>query len=402
MKKLERTEYMDKLLAFRDKQLIKVVTGVRRCGKSTLLELFRDRLRSEGVEERQIVSVNLEDYDFLPLRDPAALHAYIKERIVPDAATYVFLDEVQHCRDFPAVVDSLALRPGVDLYLTGSNAFMLSGELATLLSGRYVEIRMLPLSFREFVLAAEGGDLPALYRAYVESSSFPYALELRDRPGALRDYLEGLYNTIVVKDIAARKTITDTMMLESVTRFVFDSVGSPLSPKKISDTLTSEGRKIDVRTVERYLSGLTESFIVYQAKRYNVRGKQHLKTLEKYYAVDVGLRRHLLGRGAADVGHILENVVFLELLRRGYEVSVGKVGELEVDFVAWDDFGLRYVQVAATVRDESVLRRELAPLRAIDDHHPKLLLTLDDDPPADYDGIRRLNALDWLIGRVER
>ncbi|MBR4743853.1 MAG: ATP-binding protein [Oscillospiraceae bacterium] len=399
--RLERKEYLEKLAGFRDKQLIKVVTGVRRCGKSTLLEIYQDYLRANGVEEKQIVSINLEDFDLYALREPAALHAYIKERLIPGKMTYVFVDEIQHCTDFPAVIDSLYIRKNVDIYLTGSNAYMLSGEIATLISGRYVEIKMLPLSFGEYVRAAgDKTNLAGKYREYVQSSSFPYVLELKEQPYAVRDYLEGVFNTIVVKDIAARKRIADTMMLESVTRFVFDSIGSQLSTKRIADTMTSSGRRIDVKTVERYLEGLMESYIVYQAKRYNIRGKQHLKTLEKYYAVDVGMRSMLLGTSGTDVGHILENVVYLELLRRGYDVYVGKIDELEVDFVAKNRRGTEYIQVAASVRDESTLSRELASLQRISDNYPKTILTLDEDPEADYEGIRRINALEWLIGET--
>jgi predicted AAA+ superfamily ATPase len=279
---------------------------------------------------------------------------------------------------------------------------MLSSEIATLISGRYVEIKMLPLSFREYVLATGDNDnLGAKYREYIQGSSFPYSLELKDNPSALHDYLEGVYHTIVVKDIAARKKISDTMMLESVTRFVFDSIGSQLSTKKIADTMTSSGRKIDVKTVERYLEGLMESFIIYQAKRYNIRGKQYLKTLEKYYVVDIGMRYMLLGTSGTDVGHILENIVYLELLRRGYEVYIGKIDELEVDFVARGNKGVQYIQVAASVRDENTLSRELASLQRISDNYPKVILTLDEDPEADYEGIRRINALDWLVGKTE-
>ena len=401
-KRLERKEYLDKLIGFRDKQLIKVVTGVRRCGKSTLLEIYQDYLRANGVKEEQIIAVNLEDFDFFALREPAALHRYIKERLVPGKMTYVFVDEIQHCTDFPSVIDSLYIRKNVDVYLTGSNAYMLSSEIATLISGRYVEIKMLPLSFREYVLATGDNDnLGAKYRQYIQGSSFPYSLELKDNPSALHDYLEGVYHTIVVKDIAARKKISDTMMLESVTRFVFDSIGSQLSTKKIADTMTSSGRKIDVKTVERYLEGLMESFIIYQAKRYNIRGKQYLKTLEKYYVVDIGMRYMLLGTSGTDVGHILENIVYLELLRRGYEVYIGKIDDLEVDYVARGNKGVQYIQVAASVRDENTLSRELASLQRISDNYPKVILTLDEDPEADYEGIRRINALDWLVGKAE-
>lgn len=400
--RIERKEYLEKLIAFRDKQVIKIITGVRRCGKSTLMELFQDYLKSQGVLEEQIVAVNLEDYDFYELRNPKKLYTYIKERLVQGKMTYIFLDEIQHCEEFPEVVDSLHIKKDVDIYLTGSNAKMLSSEIATLISGRYVEISMLPLSFKEYVLSTGStSELARKYTAYVETSSFPYALQLAGQPKELRDYLDGIYNTIVVKDIAQRNKIPDPMMLESVLRFIFDNIGNQLSTKKIADTMTSNGRKIDVKTVEKYLKALMESYIVYQAKRYNVKGKQHLKTLEKYYAVDIGLRYLLLGTSSSDVGHILENIVFLELLRRGSEVFIGKIDDLEVDFVAMDGKQTTYYQVAASVRDEKTLARELASLEKISDHYPKIVLTLDEDPQADYNGIRRINALDWLMGTVK-
>lgn len=400
--RIERKEYLDKLIAFKDKNIIKVITGVRRCGKSVLLELFQDYLLKQGISEEQIVAINLEDYDFYELREPAKLHSYIKERLNKNKMTYIFIDEVQHCEDFPRVVDSLYLKKDVDIYLTGSNANLLSSEIATLLSGRYVEIMMLPLSFKEYVSSTgDTKELSRKYLEYIENSSFPYTLDLKGQPKEITLYLEGLYNTIVVKDISQRNKFPDTMMLESIARFVFDNIGNPMSTKKIADTMTSFGRKIDVKTVEKYVRALMESFIVYQAKRYNIKGKQYLKTLEKYYVVDIGLRYMLLGSRSTDVGHILENVIYLELLRRGYDVYVGKIDDLEVDFVAQDQKKTTYYQVAATVRDENTLKRELTPLQKISDHYPKVILTLDDDPEADYDGIRRINALDWLIGATE-
>ena len=402
MKRLERNNYLEKLMAFRDKHIIKIITGIRRCGKSTLMEIYQDALRSRGVAEEQIVAVNFEDFDFRTLRQPEQLHAYIKERITPGKMTYVFLDEIQHVERWPEVIDSLFLRKELDLYLTGSNAYLLSSEIATMISGRYVELKMLPLSFGEYVSAMDDSQpLSRLYRSYIETTSFPYGLELQGQPKELRDYLEGIYNTVVVKDLVSRKKIPDVMMLESVARFLFDAIGSPLSTKKIADTMTSSGRKIDVKTVEKYVDALMESFIIYQAKRYNIKGKQYLKTLEKYYVVDMGLRFMLLGSRSTDVGHMLENVIYLELLRRGYEVYVGKVDNLEVDFVAMDGKETRYYQVAATVRDQQTLQRELASLQKINDHYPKRILTLDEDPEADYDGIRRINALEWLVGRTE-
>lgn len=399
---IQRKEYLKKLIAFRDKQLIKVVTGVRRCGKSTLLKMYQEWLREQGVEASRIISINFEDIDYEELTDYRKLYDYLKEHLNPERMTYIFLDEIQNVADFPKVVDSLYIKNNVDIYMTGSNAYMLSSEIATLISGRYVQIEMLPFSFKEYIEnTGSMNDRGVKYTEYLENSSFPQTLELKGQPDEIRDYLEGLYNTIVVKDIVNRKKITDTMMLKSLLRFVFDNIGNSLSSKKIADTMTSAGRKIDVKTVEKYLEALTESFILYQAKRYNIKGKQYLKTLEKYYVVDVGLRFMLLGSKQMDAGHILENVVYLELLRRGYDVYVGKINEFEVDFVAQNSRGTSYFQVALTVRDEKTLQRELRPLQSIRDHYPKMILTLDEDPETQYDGIRRVNARDWLLGLTD-
>ena len=397
---IRRQEYFDKLAGYHDKIIIKVVTGIRRCGKSTLLRMFQEYLREQGVPEEQIIAVNFEDFEFDELRESKALYRYLKERLVEGRMTYIFLDEIQNVNEFQRVVDSLFLKENVDIYMTGSNAYLLSGELATLLTGRYVKIEMLPLSFYEYV-SAKGADdgVGEAYRRYVESSSFPYVLNLEQEQ--IRDYLSGIYDSIVVKDIISRKKIDDVMMLQSVIRFLLDNLGSQLSTKKISDTMTSNGRKINVRTVESYVSSLMESYIIYQAKRYDIKGRQYLKTLEKYYVVDIGLRNTMLGQAGRDAGHILENIVYLELIRRGYEVCVGKMGDVEIDFVARNEMGLKYVQVAATVRDEKTLERELRPLQKIQDNYPKCILTLDMDPIADYEGIRKINVLDYLLHKVE-
>lgn len=398
---ITRHEYLNKLIAFKDKQLIKVVTGIRRCGKSTLLEQFQEYLLAQDISASQIIAINFEDFDFEELCDSHKLYAYIKERLVEGKITYVFLDEIQHVPDFPRVVDSLHIKKNVDIYITGSNAHMLSGEIATLISGRYIQIEMLPLSFKEYVSSTGSeSDLARKYTEYLENSSFPYTLEFAGRKREIQDYLEGVFNTIVVKDISQRRKITDPLMLRSVLRFIFDNIGNPLSSKRIADTMTSGGRKIDTKTVEKYLEAFMESYIIYLANRYNVKGKQYLKTLEKYYVVDIGMRYMLLGSKNMDIGHILENVIYLELLRRGYKVFIGKVDELEVDFVAIDSKRTTYFQVAATVRDENTLARELTPLQKIQDHYPKLILTLDEDPEADYEGIRRINALHWLMGWI--
>lgn len=399
---IKRTEYLNKLIAFKDKQLIKIVIGIRRCGKSTLLNMYQEWLKQNGIEDSQIVSINFEDMDYEELTDYKKLYAYLKEHLIKDKTTYIFLDEVHHVTDFPKVVDSLYIKPNVDIYITGSNAYMLSSEIATLISGRYIQIEMLPLSFKEYMEGTGSmKDRGIKYTEYLQNSSFPYALELKDHPDEIRDYLEGIYNTIVVKDIVNRKKITDTMMLKSVLRFVFDNIGNPLSSKKIADTMTSDGRKITSKTVEKYLESLIESYIIYQAKRYDIKGKQYLRSLEKYYVVDMGLRFMLLGSRQVDMGHILENVIYLELLRRGYDVYVGKIGEFEVDFVAQNSRGTTYFQVALTVRDEKALERELRPLMSIHDHYPKFILTLDEDPEVQYEGIRRVNARDWLLGLTD-
>lgn len=399
---VERKEYFEKLIGYKDKKLIKVITGVRRCGKSTLLKMFQEYLLENGVQKNQIIAVNFEDYEIDELKDPKVLYQYILERLLPDRMIYIFLDEIQNVNEFQKVVDSFFIKDNIDIYLTGSNAYMLSGELATLLSGRYVKIEMLPLSFSEYVEArGKSKSLDENYQEYIETSSFPYTLQLIKNNRQIKEYLTGIYDSILVKDVIARKKISDVMMLESVIRFLMDNIGNQLSTKKISDTMTLGGRNINVRTVESYVSAFMDSFIVYQAKRYDIKGKQYLKTLEKYYIVDIGLRNIMLGKPGKDIGHVLENVVYLELIRRGYDVYIGKVDDVEVDFVVKDEEGTKYIQVAASVRDENTLARELRPLQKISDHYPKIIMTLDQDPATDYEGIRRINALDYLVHKIE-
>lgn len=396
---IPRKDYLENLIHFREKQLIKVVTGIRRCGKSTLFELYQEYLRNDGVAPEQILSFNLEDGELMDIEDSKALYDLVNSRLLPDRMNYIFLDEVQHVSGFQKAVDSLFIKKNCDVYITGSNAYLLSGELATLLSGRYVEIKMLPLSFKEYVSAfPENSSIDRLYQDYIHNSSFPYALEIK-RPKDIRQYLAGILDSIVLKDIVARRRFQDISMLQSVVRFLFDNIGNLCSTKKIADTMTSSGRKISVHTVESYLQALTDSFVFYRAGRYDVKGKQYLKTGDKYYAADIGLRYSALGAKKADDGHILENVVYLELLRRGYEVYVGKVGPAEVDFVAIGEEGDEYYQVAYTVidADGKTLQRELAPLDAIKDHNPKHLLTMDLGPLVSHNGIKQINALDWLL-----
>ena len=389
-----RSQYLEKLHKTRDSQIIKVITGVRRCGKSTLLMQFQEELRKSGVQSGQIVAVNFEDLAFKSLLDYQALYEYLLEHLQPGKMTYVFLDEIQNVPQFQRAVDSLYIKPNVDVYLTGSNASLLSGELATLLSGRYIEISMLPLSFAEYH-ELMGGDRRDDWNTYFRKGGFPFAATLKDEE-IWRDYLLGIYHTVLLKDIVGRKGISDVAVLESVTSFLFDNVGSMVSSKKIADSLTSNGRKTTSITVENYVAALSESFILYKAGRYNIKGKQHLKSLEKYYLVDLGLRRMLLGDSTSDLGHMLENIIYLELIRRGYGVKIGKVDEQEIDFVAVKGSDRRYFQVAASVLDPATFAREIAPLKAIKDNYPKTILTLD-ELPMEYEGIRQVNILDFLL-----
>ena len=395
---IERTEYLEELKRWKDKDLIKVITGIRRCGKSTLFQLFIDYLKSTGISNEQIISINLEDADY-NFEDYKQLYDYIKEKIDSKNQYYVFLDEVQNVPMFQKAVDSLYIKKNVDVYITGSNAYLLSGELATLLSGRYIEIKMLPLSFKEYVSAFDDNNYQQLFLNYMKNGGMPGNISIiKSNPNDLDKYLDGIFSTIVYKDIMARNNINDKMLLESVLKFIFDSIGSPISTKKISDTLTSKGISTSNHTVEKYITAFIESFLIYKAERFDVKGKNLLARDYKYYVVDQGLRSYLLGKKADnDMGHILENIVYLELLRRGYRVYVGKVDDLEVDFVAESRDGLKYFQVALTVRDEKVLERELRSLQKTGDHYPKYLLTLDMDLESDYDGITKINVVDWLL-----
>ena len=397
---IERKEYLEKLKNFKDKDLIKVITGIRRCGKSTLFDLFINYLKEMGISDEQIIKINLEDVDY-NFKDYKELYDYINKKIDSKQQYYVFLDEVQNVPLFQKAVDSLYIKKNVDVYITGSNAYLLSGELATLLSGRYVEIKMLPLSFKEY-LSAFTDKTKSNYEYfldYMRNGGMPgNILIIKDSPNDLDMYLEGIFTTVVYKDIITRNNITDKMLLESILRFIFDSIGSPISTKKISDTLTSKGMSTSNHTVENYILAFIDSFLIYKAERFDVKGKNLLVRDYKYYVVDQGLRSYLLGKKAdSDMGHILENIVYLELLRRGYKVYVGKVDDLEVDFVAENRSGLKYYQVALTVRDEKVLERELKSLQRTGDHYPKYLLTLDMDLEADYDGITKINVIDWLL-----
>lgn len=400
MEKIKREEYLEKLRNFKDKQIIKVITGIRRCGKSTLLELFQEELKENGIADNQIISINFENPDYEKLQDRKRLYEYLKEKLVKNKKTYIFLDEIQNVAEFEKTVDGLFINKDVDIYITGSNAYLLSSELATLLTGRYIEIKMLPLSFKEYLSAFEDKtDISRKFRDYLRYSSFPQAVELyKDNPNNIDLFLDGIFNTVVYKDIMARKGITDQSVLERVTKYLYDNIGNRTSVKSISNNIEELKKNNSYNTVSNYVNALVDSYILYKTNRYDIKGKEFLKTQEKYYVVDIGLRYYLLGQKAGrDMGHILENIVYLELLRRGYKVYIGKVDELEVDFVAQNSENTIYYQVALTTREEETLQREIMPLKKINDNYPKYILTLDDDLDADYEGIKKINVIDWLL-----
>ncbi|MCL1874375.1 MAG: ATP-binding protein [Clostridiales bacterium] len=399
MQRIERKEYLDWLIRWKEQQIIKVVSGVRRSGKSTLLDIFSNYLLQNGVAASQIIAINFEDADYEHLLNYRFLYDYIKEHILADKMNYIFLDEIQHVEEFEKAVDSLFLRDNCDIYITGSNAYFMSGELATLLSGRYVELRILPLSFKEFCLGFDNDMAKsAIFTQYLAIGSFPYTLRFIQHEREAKEYLRDIYNTVLLKDVVTRLKISDVTSLESVAKFLFHNIGSKISPTKIANTLKSAGKGIDQKTVDKYIRGLCDSLMFYEAARYNIKGKGFLSTQSKFYCVDIALRNLLVRGKDSDIGHILENIVFLELKRRGYDVYVGQLDDTEVDFIAMNPDGILYYQVSATALEESILNRELTPLRKISDNYPKYLLTLDEIfKTADYDGIKKINILDWLL-----
>lgn len=405
-----RKEYLSRLLAWKDEQVIKVVTGIRRCGKSTLLKQFQEHLLEEGVSQEQIISINFEDLDYEDLLDYKALYAYIKERLCPDKMTYIFLDEIQKVDSFQKAVDSLFIKENTDIYITGSNAYLLSGDLATLLTGRYVEISMLPLSFAEY-LECSGETGEQALASYLRFGGFPYLTQMENTADKVDTYLEGIYNTVVVKDIEDRqlrknpdpnkRKITDITLLKTIARYLASVVGSPVSVKSVSDYLVSSGRKVSPNTVDDYMEALQESFVFYPVERFDINGKQLLKVNRKWYIVDLGLRNHILPKKRYDLGFSLENIVFFELLRRGFKVNVGKNGDAEVDFVAQKQGVLHYYQVTADMTNEDTFDREIRPLQTIKDNYEKTILTMDHMTTGDYEGIKVVHLLDWLLEKNE-
>lgn len=403
---VERKEYLQKLWSWKDEQVIKVVTGIRRCGKSTLLKQYQNKLKSVGVTEEQIISINFEELENEPLLDYKSLYQYIKERLCEDKMTYIFLDEIQKVTSFEKVVDSLHVKENIDIYITGSNVYMLSGDLATLLTGRYVEISMLPLSFKEYVKIT-GIPKEQAFSEYMKTGGFPYIAVMDRTDEKVEIYLEGIYNTVIVRGIEDRQArkemncgkrkITDITLLKTIARYLASVIGSPISIKSITNYLISSGRKVSANTVSDYVDALTESFIFYSVDRFDIVGKQLLKVNKKLYMVDLGLRNHILPRKRYDLGFSIENIVFFELLRRGNKVNIGKYGSTEVDFVAQKQGVIVYYQVTADMTAEETFEREMRPLKEIKDNYEKIILTLDHFSLGNYDGIKVINVIDWLL-----
>ena len=403
---IERKEYLQKLIQWKDEQVIKVVTGMRRCGKSTLLMQYQDYLKSIGVEDDQIIAINFEDLEYEELCEYKVLYDYLKERLLSDKTTYIFLDEIQKVPQFEKVVDSLYIKSDTDIYITGSNAYMLSGELATLLSGRYVEISMLPFSFQEYCQLNRKPQEDA-FADYMKFGGLPLVASMKDAPDKIDTYLEGIYNTVIIKDIedrqkrqsesSGRRKVTDIVLLKTIAKYLASVLGSPVSIRGITNYLISSGRKISPNTVNDYLETLTESFLFYPAERFDIAGKQILTGNKKYYMADLGIRNHILPRKKYDLGFSIENVVFFELLRRGYKVAVGKYQNTEVDFVVEKQGAFTYIQVTAEMTTKDTFDREMKPLYAIRDNYEKIVLTLDKLTLGNYDGIRVIHVLDWLL-----
>lgn len=399
-----RQEYLNQLRLLKDQKVIKVITGIRRSGKSTLLELFRDDLKKQNIAKEQIQFFNFEEEKNVDLRDWRKLHQTIEEKLVQNKMNYIFLDEIQKVDHFEELVNSLFVKKNVDLYITGSNAFLLSSELATLLTGRYISIHLLPFSFKEYTeMYPDETNYDRLFEKYLNSSSFPEVVRLSKVNEELaNNYLKDLYNTIVNKDIAKRYSIRNEIDFERTIKFVFDSIGSPLSARNIANTLKNESINVFHGTIINYLQYLTKSYMIYPVNRYDIKGKKILITNDKYYVVDLGLRNLLLSDSPkSDIGHRLENVVYLELLRLNKgKIFVGKNEDSEVDFILQMPNGKRvYYQVAYQVNDRpETLKRELAPFFKIKDNYPKILLTMD-LVPEEFEGIKKINIVNWLLDK---
>lgn len=403
---VKRKEYLNKLIEWKDEQVIKVVTGIRRCGKSTLLLQYQDYLREIGVLDEQIISLNFEELENEDLLDYKVLYSYIKEKLCKDKMTYIFLDEIQNVSSFEKAIDSLYVKDNTDVYITGSNSYLLSGELATLLTGRYVEISMLPLSFAEYKELSNESEENA-FSEYMRYGSMPYVASMSKTEEKVNTYIEGIYNTVVVKDIEDRqkrretdpdkRKINDIALLKTIAKYLSSVVGSPVSVKSVTDYLTSNGRRVSPNTVDDYMDALAESYIFYPAERFDIVGKEILKSNKKWYIVDLGIRNHILLRKNYDLGFSIENIVYFELLRRGYKVNIGKYANNEIDFVAQKNGVLTYFQVTADMTNQSTFEREMTPLKNIRDNYEKIVMTLDKFSIGNYEGIKVINLIDWLL-----
>lgn len=400
--KIQRSSFISWIDNWRDKDIIKVVSGIRRCGKTTLLEMYRTTLLNSGVPAENIIAINFELPDIPVFKTFHDAWLFLKKQMKTGKRHYVFLDEVQLVPEFERLVDGLFAQKTCDIYITGSNSRFLSGELATFLTGRYVEIQLHPLSFAEYRTTQSSSiSHERIFADYMRFGGFPFAALLPKDAAIQSDYLSGILNTILYKDILARNGIRDENVFRRLVQFIFENVGNLLSVNKIANTFKSDGFAVNNKTLDSYLALLCDSFLVYRAGRYDVRGREILKTNAKYYLADIGFRRLLLPDKTSDTGRILENIIFLELKRRYREVHVGTIDGREVDFVAFENATPNYFQVALTVRDEATLKRELAPLEAIHDNHPKTLLTRDPDPPFNYNGIKQINAIDFLLDSAQ-
>lgn len=401
-----RTEYMNLLKEWQNKNIIKVVTGIRRCGKSTLLEMFRNHLAENGVNTNQIISINFEALEVEELTNYKALYTYITERCIPDKTMYIFLDEIQHVANYEKVVDSLFIKGNIDIYITGSNSYIFSGQLATNLRGRYIEIPMLPLSFKEYHSLRNESETKS-FRRYMETGGFPYLSQYDLSQNQIDMYLEGIYNTVLLKDIEERmnrkhegikeKNITDIALLKAISRYCSSTIGSSISLRGIANYFISNERRISPNTVSDYVEALCESYLYYAAEPMDISGKQLLKSNKKYYIVDLGLRNHILAKKKYDLGFSIENIVYFELLRRGYQVNIGKAGDFEIDFIAKKAGEYTYFQVTADLTAESTFQREVNPLEKINDNYEKIVLTLDQFSTGNYNGIKIINVIDWLL-----
>lgn len=401
---ISRDHYLQKLIDFKDTTTIKVITGMRRCGKSSLLMLYQAYLKTSGVTDDQIVYMNFESLKNQAYTDYLSLYSHIKDMVLPNQKLYILLDEIQQVESWEKAINSLSIDFDVDLYLTGSNAYLLSSELSTFLSGRYIEIKMLPLSFKEYllfneILKPETSHLTkdAHFQNYLQYGSLPVIFEHQHLEEVFSTLILGIYHTVMIKDILERNKVNDVKLLNDVIRFAFDNVGNLISSKKISDFLSSDGKKTTHVTVLNYLQMFENAYILYPARRYDLKGKNYLKTLDKYYIVDTGIRNAVLGYRNADIGHILENIVYLELVRRGYDVCVGVYRDFEIDFVATNIHQKLYIQVTQSLTNENVLKREIRALEAIEDNYPKIILTMDRTFILDQEGILIKNIVDFLL-----